>query len=85
MYVLIIAISCTISIIFLSKANIKITVKHEYPSTPTPIQPTEPIELDKKLEDMYTKEQLPSFDDVLKLAQNLIGGDTDAETDTTTK
>lgn len=76
---IIIAISCAVSIAFLSKANIRITVNHAYPQPTVDKVDNVHADIDKKIEAVYEKEDLPTFDDVLKIAQELIGGDTDAD------
>lgn len=70
---LIIAISCAVSIAFLSKANIKITINHVYPQANTPAAQPEMMDMDE----LYKEANLPTFDDVLKVAQDLIGGEQD--------
>lgn len=75
---IVIAISCAVSIAFLSKANLKITINHVYPQPSVDKVDNSHAEFEKKVEDMYEKEPLPTFDDVLKIAQELIGGDLDA-------
>lgn len=79
MYAAIIAVSCAVAIAFLSKANLKITINHNYPQPPVDKVDNSQSELEKKIDETYEKEPLPTFDDVLKIAQEMIGGDTDAD------
>ena len=77
--ILIIAISCAVSIAFLSKANIKITVNHNYPQPIVDKVDSSNADLEKTIDETYEKEKLPSFDDVLKIAQEMIGGEYDGD------
>jgi hypothetical protein len=76
---IIVAISCAISIAFLSKANIRITINHTYPQQPVDKVDNSTADLQKTIDEAYEKSELPTFDDVLKMAQEMIGGDNDAD------
>ena len=76
---IVIAISCVVSVAFLSKANIKITITHNYPQPIVDkVDNSQPV-TQQQVDEAYEKEQLPTFDDVLKIAQELIGGEPDAD------
>lgn len=80
MDVLVIAISCVLCVAFLSKANIKISITHNYPQPVDKPTDNSHDAVAQLIEDTYEKENdIPTFDDVLKLAQEMIGGDNDGD------
>lgn len=73
---IIVAVCVALSVACLSKANIKLTITHNYSQ---PIVDSVDNITQEQVDDVYTKESIPTFDEVLKLAQELIGGDDDAD------
>lgn len=67
----------------LSKADVKITIKHKYDTVEqsklsTQEQVNQQVDVDK----LYEKEDIPSFDDIVKVVQEMIGGTDDVEDNT---
>lgn len=76
---IIIAISCAVSIAFLSKANLKITINHNYPQPIVDKVDNSHDTISEAIDKTYDDEKLPTFDDVLNVVQELIGGELDAD------
>ncbi len=77
MDVLFIMVGIVLCAFFISKANIKITITHNYPqNNPQPVDnlPTQG-EVDKDAE----QETIPTYDDVLAEVHKILGGDANAD------
>lgn len=67
------AVCVTACMLLATRANIRITIKHEYPETP---KPTEDIaSVQEELNKAEQETQLPNYDEVLLAVQKILGGD----------
>jgi hypothetical protein len=77
---IIVMVGICVCAFLLSKADVHITISHKYPQAEFPATTEKPLPTGDYIDDLYKKADIPTMDDVMQIAQELIaGGDYDVK------